>query len=84
MAAFLPGQGFLFASEGSTVNRVVNFFQSIRIDPLYSVLGILLVLGGIMVLVRIWVSKRRFVRWKHVWGLRSVRKDKEEMEKDGK
>ncbi|MGM0366924.1 MAG: hypothetical protein ACQEP5_10395 [Actinomycetota bacterium] len=64
--SFFAAQRFIFAASGAAE----GIMGGIRFDPLYSVPGVLL-LGGIIVMVRIWLSKRRITRWKHVWGSRT-------------
>jgi len=56
----------------------VQFFANIGFDPIFSVLGILLVIGGIVVLVRIWVSRRRISAWEHVAGSGTNDRDRQE------
>ncbi|MDD3776566.1 MAG: hypothetical protein PHN32_03040 [Actinomycetota bacterium] len=43
-------------------------FTSIGFDPLFSVIGLCLAAAGILIMARIWVSKRRLSHWKHVKG----------------
>ncbi len=58
------------------VEKIIYFITNIGFDPVYSVLGLILLIGGIIILVRVMISRRRIKKWKHV--IKSSKYDKED------